>query len=120
MTHEMEHGERPEQRVARPFKPSVPRRLPLCYDELQEEQAMTVQAKTSKADELIRRLDEATSAPDDATRCRNVKRVLIDVVSSGEQFIPAPYLEPAPDRYARRLLHRDPGGRYTALVLVWD
>ena len=81
---------------------------------------MTVHAQTSKADELIRRLDEAVSAPDDATRCRNVKRVLIDVVSSGEQFIPAPYLEPAPDRYARRLLHRDPGGRYTALVLVWD
>src|SRR5712692_9437587 len=81
---------------------------------------MAISPHASKVDELIRRLDEAVAAPDDAVRCRNVKRVLIDVVASGQQFIPLPFLEPAPDRYARRLLHRDPKNRYTALVLVWD
>lgn len=79
---------------------------------------MTV-SDTSKVDELIRRLDEAMNPPDDATRCRNVKKVLIDIVTSGEQFIPARFLEPVPDRYARRLMHRDPQDRYTVLVMVW-
>jgi len=74
---------------------------------------------SKKVDELIRRLDEATSAHDDAECCRRVKQVLIDVVSSGEQFLEPPFLEPAADRYARRLLHRAPGNRYTVIAMVW-
>jgi len=70
--------------------------------------------------ELIRRLDAAVAAPDDAARCRAVKDVLVDVVSSGGAFVPHSFLKPAADRYARRLLHRDPAGRYTVLVMVWD
>jgi predicted metal-dependent enzyme (double-stranded beta helix superfamily) len=48
-----------------------------------------------------------------------VKTVLAEVVSSGEQFVDAAYLQPAADRYARRLLHRDPQGRYSVVVMVW-
>ena len=81
---------------------------------------MATTADSSKVNELLRRIDEAVAAPDDAGRCRNVKQVLIDIVSSGEQFIPASFLTPANDRYARRLLHRDPQNRYTVLVMVWD
>jgi predicted metal-dependent enzyme (double-stranded beta helix superfamily) len=81
---------------------------------------MTIAPDSSKAQELIRRIDAAVAPEDDAARCRNVKQVLIDVVGSGEQFVPVAFLEPAPDRYARRLLHRDPRGRYTVLVMVWD
>ena len=81
---------------------------------------MTVTPKPAKVEELIRRLDQAVAARDDATRCRNVKQVLTDVVNSGEQFVDEPYLKPAPDRYARRLMHQDPQGRYTVLVMVWD
>ena len=81
---------------------------------------MATTADSSKVHELIRRLDVAVDVADDAMRCRNVKQVLIDVVGSGEQFVPASFLAPAPDRYARRLLHRDPTGRYTVLVMVWD
>lgn len=81
---------------------------------------MATTADSSKVNELLRRIDEAVAAPDDAGRCRNVKQVLIDIVSSGEQFIPASFLTPAGDRYARRLLHRDPQNRYTVLVMVWD
>jgi 3-mercaptopropionate dioxygenase len=82
---------------------------------------MTVTPHSERVHELIRRLDEAvSSAPDDETRCRNVKRALTEVVSSGQDFVDEPFLKPAPNRYARRLLHRDPAGRYTALVMVWD
>ena len=81
---------------------------------------MAISPHSSKVDELIRRLDGAVAVRDDETRCQNVKRVLIDVVGSGEQFIDPPFLRPAPDRYARRLLHRDPQGRYTVIVMVWD
>lgn len=81
---------------------------------------MSLTADSSKVHELIRRLDEAVDVHDDAACCRNVKKVLTDVVGSGEQFVPASFLAPIPDNYARRLLHRDPQGRYTVLVMVWD
>ncbi len=71
------------------------------------------------ATELIRRLDDAVAARDDESRCLHVKQVLIDAVTGGRMSIPAPYLEPMPDRYARRLLHRDPAGRYTVIAMVW-
>ncbi len=81
---------------------------------------MTVTPHGSRVQELIQRLDEAMRPADDAARCQNVKRVLSDVVASGDSFIEPPFLVPAADRYARRLLHRDPHGRYTVLVMVWD
>jgi predicted metal-dependent enzyme (double-stranded beta helix superfamily) len=73
-----------------------------------------------KVNELLRRLDEAVDTDDAGALCRNVKRVLHDVVMSGEEFLDPPFLAPAPDRYARRLLHRDPKGRYSVVVMVWD
>lgn len=81
---------------------------------------MAISPQSSKVHELIRRLDEAVDVRDDEARCQNVKRVLIDIVKSGESFIEPSYLEPAPDRYARRLMHRDPQDRYTVLAMVWD
>jgi predicted metal-dependent enzyme (double-stranded beta helix superfamily) len=81
---------------------------------------MSVTAHSDKVRELIRRLDQACAVRDDATRCRNVKNVLVDIVNSREDFIDASYLQPSPERYARRLLHRDPENRYTVLVMVWN
>jgi predicted metal-dependent enzyme (double-stranded beta helix superfamily) len=80
---------------------------------------MTTTARSPKMQELIRRLDDACSVRDDEGRCRRVKDVLMDIVNSGEDFIDAQYLKPVPDRYARRLLHRDPEDRYTMLAMVW-
>lgn len=71
-------------------------------------------------DELVRRLDLACVAPDDEGRCRNVKKVLTEMLGSGTPFLDPRYLQPTPNVYARRLLHRDPQGRYTAVVMVWD
>jgi predicted metal-dependent enzyme (double-stranded beta helix superfamily) len=80
---------------------------------------VTPHAASSDATELIRRLDEAVAVRDDESRCRNVKQALVEVVMGGGLSLPAPFLEPAPDRYARRLMHRDPAGRYTVIAMVW-
>jgi predicted metal-dependent enzyme (double-stranded beta helix superfamily) len=71
---------------------------------------MTV-TRVPALEELIHRLDEAVAVRDDAACCRRVKQVLVDVIGRGERFLDAAFLRPAPDRYARRLVHRDPAGR---------
>ncbi len=80
---------------------------------------MATTARSGKMDELIRRLDRAVATDDPDQLCREVKGVLADVVASGEQFVDAAFLKPAHDRYARRLMHRDPAGRYSVVVMVW-
>ena len=69
--------------------------------------------------ELVRRLDQAMEPRDDAGRCRNVKQVLVDFLAGGTGFLEPRFLVPHPERYARRLLHRDPQGRYTVIAMVW-
>jgi predicted metal-dependent enzyme (double-stranded beta helix superfamily) len=82
---------------------------------------MTVTPQHSeRVHELVRRLDAAVDERDDESRCRNVKRVLTEMLGSGTPFLDPRFLAPTPDRYSRRLLHRDPAGRYSALVMVWD
>jgi predicted metal-dependent enzyme (double-stranded beta helix superfamily) len=81
---------------------------------------MAVVPQPSRVEELIRRLDAVVDPSDDAVTCRGVKKVLVEVVASGDQFLAPQFLAPAPNRYARRLVHRDPKGRYTVLAMVWD
>lgn len=81
---------------------------------------MTATASRSGVDELIHALDAATSHADDERVVREVKRVLMEAVGSGRVQLDASWLRPMPERYARRLLHRDPSGRYSVLVMVWD
>lgn len=80
---------------------------------------MTVHAAPAGVADLIRRLDEAVGARDDELCCRHVKDALVETITAGGFSLPDAYLVPAPDRYARRLLHRDPSGRYTAIAMVW-
>ncbi len=70
--------------------------------------------------ELIRGLDQATSVADPGAICQRVKRVLTASVLDDADFLPADYLVPTPERYARRLLHKDPAGRYSVVIMVWD
>ena len=81
---------------------------------------MASTAQDPKLSELLRRLDQAVMTDDVNVLCRGVKRVLAEVVASHDELLGAPFLRTAPDRYARRLLHRDPQGRYSAVVMVWD
>ncbi|HZE76158.1 MAG TPA: cysteine dioxygenase family protein [Gemmatimonadales bacterium] len=69
---------------------------------------------------LVQRLDAAVVVRDDAGRCRAVKQALVAAVTGGEIALDPRFALPASDRYARRLLYRDPELRYTVLAMVWD
>lgn len=70
-------------------------------------------------DELIARLDRDVDAgtPDAITAA--VKADLEDLLGHARLRLPDSFRQPRPDTYARRLLHRDPAGRYTAIVMTW-
>ena len=48
-----------------------------------------------------------------------VKAVLIDSMQGGSLAVPARFRQPIEGTYARRLLHRDPDGQYTMVVMTW-
>ncbi len=73
-----------------------------------------------KLDELVQLLDKAVEEQETKGCCYAVKAALEHVTHSGEEFIDPYFLQPAKESYARRLLHKDPLGRYAALVMVWD
>ena len=75
--------------------------------------------QTGQADRLIALLDEAVGIDCVNQRCCRVKDVLEETFRSGEDWLPEAYLAPAGDKYARRLLHRDPAGRYSVVAMVW-
>ena len=68
---------------------------------------------------LIAQLDAAMDIPDASARCHAVKDILHDITESGGDFIPTEFLQPATDRYARRLVHRDPALRNSIVAMVW-
>jgi 3-mercaptopropionate dioxygenase len=76
-------------------------------------------AATAKLGELIAMLENAVETSDPNYCCHKVKNVLEHVCSSGEDFIDERFLAPAPDRYARRLVHKDSKDRFTLLAMVW-
>jgi predicted metal-dependent enzyme (double-stranded beta helix superfamily) len=65
------------------------------------------------------RIDRAVSATDTATIAQQVKAALEEALRENRLDLPAPLVAPRADTYARRLLHRDPGGRYTVVVMTW-
>lgn len=48
-----------------------------------------------------------------------VKAVLIDSMRCGSLAVPPGFRQPIEGTYARRLLHRDPAGHYTMVVMTW-
>ncbi len=69
--------------------------------------------------ELISRLDRAVEAGGAVAVTAAVKADLEHLLSARRLTLPAQFMAPRPDGYARRLLHRDPGGRYSAIVMTW-
>jgi len=69
--------------------------------------------------ELIARLDRSVEAGSVQEITAAVKADLEDILGGGKLALPAGFSTPRPDSYARRLLHRDPRGRYTAIVMTW-
>ena len=48
-----------------------------------------------------------------------VKAVLVDSMQCGDLAVPTSFRQPIEGTYARRLLHRDPDGQYTMVVMTW-
>jgi len=69
--------------------------------------------------ELIRRLDRSVEAGGAQAITEAVKADLEEMLETGALRLPQALTRPRPDCYARRLLHRDPAGRYTAIVMTW-
>lgn len=70
-------------------------------------------------DELIARLDHAVDAGSPDAITARIKADLEDLLGHAAVRLPGHFREPRADTYARRLLHRDPAGRYTAIVMTW-
>ena len=68
---------------------------------------------------LREKLDAAVRLQDPATIAQRVKSALQDALRGDGLALPEEFYRSRPDTYARRLLHRDPDGRYTAVVMTW-
>ena len=79
----------------------------------------TTEAACPGLAELIARLDRSVEAGSVQDITAAVKADLEDILGRGTLALPAGFSTPRPDSYARRLLHRDPRGRYTAIVMTW-
>ncbi|MDP2321787.1 MAG: cysteine dioxygenase family protein [Acidobacteriota bacterium] len=69
--------------------------------------------------DLIARLDRSVDAGGAGAVTAAVKADLEHVLGTRALVLPASLTQPRPDAYARRLLHRDPAGRYSAIVMTW-
>jgi 3-mercaptopropionate dioxygenase len=64
-------------------------------------------------------LDAAVRAPTPEAITLQLKGDLERLLGSRQLSLPERFRAPHPERYARRLLHRDPDGHYTAVVMTW-
>ncbi|HEX8030647.1 MAG TPA: cysteine dioxygenase family protein, partial [Vicinamibacterales bacterium] len=69
--------------------------------------------------DLITRLDRSVEAGAAPAVTAAVKADLEHVLGGRTLALPASFVKPRQEAYARRLLHRDPKGRYTAIVMTW-
>lgn len=69
--------------------------------------------------ELISRLDRSVEAGDAVAVTAAVKTDLEHLLGARTLALPASFMAPCAEGYARRLLHRDPAGRYSAIVMTW-
>lgn len=79
----------------------------------------TTEAACPGLAELIARLDRSVEAGSPQAVTAAVKGDLEAILGAGRLTLPAGFMEPRADAYARRLLHRDPRGRYSAIVMTW-
>ena len=70
-------------------------------------------------DELVARLDASVDAGDTGAITQAVKADLEYILGHRLLALPERFVAARPESYARRLLHRDPRGRYTAIVMTW-
>jgi predicted metal-dependent enzyme (double-stranded beta helix superfamily) len=80
---------------------------------------MTTDSACPGLSELIARLDRSVEAGSPEAITAAVKSDLEHMLGGRKLTLPGAFTTPRPDAYARRLLHRDPQGRYSAIVMTW-
>jgi 3-mercaptopropionate dioxygenase len=68
---------------------------------------------------LRAKLDRAVQAETAAEITQQIKQALQEALRTAGLTLPDDYRAVHPETYARRLLHRDPDGRYTVVVMTW-
>lgn len=76
-------------------------------------------SSSASLDRLLERIGAASGQDDVEAVCRGVKDALCEEVVRGGLELPAELIAPAPDKYARRLLHKCPQDRYAIVIMVW-
>jgi len=69
---------------------------------------------------LIKMIDEAVSLSDVESTVDELKTQLCRLIRSGAVELPEEFLQPKPDCYARRLLHRNDDLGYSVVVMTWE
>ena len=64
-------------------------------------------------------LGEAVTRAGTTSPVAEVERTLRALAGSGALRLPERLALPGSERYARRLVYRDPGGRFTVLAMAW-
>ncbi|QDU84137.1 Cysteine dioxygenase type I [Planctomycetes bacterium Pla163] len=75
---------------------------------------------TDAAADLVRRLDAAVDAPNDGARCQQIRDALEWGAARADELLTPELARPDAEHYARRLLHNDPAGRYSAVLMIWN
>src|ERR671931_89921 len=75
--------------------------------------------KSSGWTDIISRLDAAVAAGSPEVITVRLKHDLEQLLGTRSLRLPERFHQPHPLRYARRLFHQDPEGRYTAVVMTW-
>lgn len=74
-------------------------------------------------DTFLKELDRAITnslCDGEMACCEELKTLLGEVITKQDLQLDKNWLKPAEGGYARRLLHKDPQGRYEVRVMVWD
>ena len=69
--------------------------------------------------QLISRIDDAVRLGNPAATTTRIKQELEDAIRARTVELPERFHRVLPDRYARRLLHRNDALGYTAVVMTW-
>jgi predicted metal-dependent enzyme (double-stranded beta helix superfamily) len=68
---------------------------------------------------FVGRLDGAVGRSTDVARITSSVKTILEGESGICEALPARFLTPCAEKYARRLLHRDGDGLYSVVVMVW-
>ena len=79
----------------------------------------TTEAVCPGLTELVARLDRSVEAGSAKAITSAVKTDLEEMLGRRRLTLPSAFMVPRPDAYARRLLHRDPEGRYSVIIMTW-